>query len=59
MSQAARHAETLPDEGGTFHHAPSEVSMKTFIQRFLPEELIRALQVAYWALQIVRVFPKG
>ena len=29
------------------------------LKRLWSEELIRALQVAYWVLQVWRVFPKG
>ena len=29
--------------------------MKNFINRFLPEELIRALQAAYWSIRLIRV----
>ncbi len=29
--------------------------MKKFLDRYLPEELIRALQAAYWSLRLARV----
>lgn len=29
------------------------------LKRFWSEDLIRTLQVAYWALQVVRVFQKA
>ncbi|MDP9709842.1 UNVERIFIED_ORG: hypothetical protein J2X80_001919 [Pseudomonas fluorescens] len=29
--------------------------MKNFIDRYLPEELIRALQAAYWSYRLVKV----
>lgn len=29
------------------------------LKRFWSEELIRMLQVAYWSLQILRIFHKG
>lgn len=29
--------------------------MKLFIERYLPEELIRALQAAYWSVRLVRI----
>jgi len=29
--------------------------MKTFIARYLPEELIRLLQAAYWSILLVQV----
>jgi len=29
--------------------------MKTFIARYLPEELIRALQTAYWSIRLFKV----
>lgn len=28
--------------------------IKTFVQRFLPEELIRILQTAYWSVRFYR-----
>jgi hypothetical protein len=29
--------------------------MKTFIDRYFPEELIRLIQTAYWTIRLVRV----
>lgn len=29
--------------------------MKTFIARYLPEELIRALQTVYWAMRLIKI----
>jgi hypothetical protein len=29
--------------------------MKSFISRYLPEELIRALQTAYWSIRLIRI----
>lgn len=29
--------------------------MKKFIGRYLPEELIRALQAAYWSIRLIRI----
>lgn len=28
--------------------------MKSFIRKYIPEELIRAFQAAYWAIRFVR-----
>lgn len=30
--------------------------LKTFVKRFLPEELIRILQTAYWSVRLYRTF---
>lgn len=29
--------------------------MKSFFNRYLPEELIRALQTAYWSIRLFRI----
>jgi len=29
--------------------------MKMIIERYLPEELIRALQTAYWSIRLIKI----
>jgi hypothetical protein len=32
--------------------------MRSFIQKYIPEELIRAFQAAYWLIRLVRIIPQ-
>ncbi len=29
--------------------------MRNFVKKYIPEELIRAFQAAYWAIRLIRV----
>lgn len=32
--------------------------MRTFINKYIPEELIRLFQAAYWAIRLIRIIPQ-